>query len=137
MNLLTIDIGNTNITLGVYHDQTLDARWRIATAAERTADEYGLQLLGLFQHSRLRPASLSGIALASVVPPLTSPWVEACQQYLRQVPLVVDAGVKPGCGCVMTTHARFAGQTGLSTLLQCKSVWWAGLCGRFWYSDHI
>ncbi len=96
MNLLTIDIGNTNITLGVYHDQTLGARWRIATAAERTADEYGLQLLGLFQHSRLDPASLSGIALASVEPPLTSPWVEACQQYLRQVPLVVDAGVKTG-----------------------------------------
>ena len=92
--LLTIDIGNTNITLGLYDDETLGPRWRLATDHEQMPDEYGLQFLGLLNHVGCSPADLIGICMASVVPPLTSKIEEACLRYLKCEPLVVDAGVK-------------------------------------------
>ena len=66
--LLTIDIGNTNLTLGLYEGQKLGARWRLATNYERMPDEYGLQILGLLQHSGCSIQQLDGICLASVSP---------------------------------------------------------------------
>jgi len=94
--LLTIDIGNTNITLGLYQNETRRAAWRLATAHERMPDEYGLQLLGLLAHASVAPPDLTGAVLASVVPPLTSTFLQACASYLNVEPLVVDAGVKTG-----------------------------------------
>lgn len=94
--LLTIDIGNTNLTLGLYQGEALGPRWRLATVHDRMPDEYGLQFVGLLAHSGYSPLDLTGICLASVVPPLTGRVVEACRTYLHQDPLVVDAGVKTG-----------------------------------------
>jgi type III pantothenate kinase len=94
--LLTIDIGNTNITLGLYDGKELGPRWRLATAFDHMPDEYGLQLLGLIEHVGQTAASIDGICLASVVPPITSKIIEACRRYLNLEPLVVDAGVKTG-----------------------------------------
>jgi type III pantothenate kinase len=94
--LLTIDIGNTNITIGVYEGEKLAAAWRLATNHERMPDEYGWQILGLIRHAGYAPEELHGSALASVVPPLTSTMLQACEGYLQQRPLVVDAGVKTG-----------------------------------------
>lgn len=94
--LLTIDIGNTNLTLGLYEGETLGARWRLATEHERMPDEYGLQIIGLLNHAERNPEELTGVCLASVVPPLTGRLIQACRQYLKQNPLVVDAGVRTG-----------------------------------------
>lgn len=94
--LLTIDVGNTNVTIGLYEGDQLGPHWRLATDHNRMPDEYGLQLLGLFQHAGYKSTGLKGIALASVVPPLTGRVIRACQEYLRCDPLVVDAGVKTG-----------------------------------------
>jgi type III pantothenate kinase len=94
--LLTIDIGNTNITLGLYQGKTLGPRWRLATVHDRMPDEYGLQFIGLLAHAGHDPAELTGICLASVVPPLTGRIIEACRHYIHQDALVVDAGVKTG-----------------------------------------
>lgn len=94
--LLTIDIGNTNLTLGLYEGEMLGPRWRLATDHEKMPDEYGLQLAGLLAHANLSAKDISGICLASVVPPLTGKVLQACQQYLGLEPLVVDAGVKTG-----------------------------------------
>ena len=94
--LLTIDIGNSNITLGVYEDETLKSHWRLATDHHRMPDEYGITLASLFQHAGIHVNDIHAIALASVVPPLTSTFVQACEQYLGRMPLVVDAGVKTG-----------------------------------------
>jgi len=94
--LLTIDIGNTNITLGLYDGATLGPRWRLATNLERMPDEYGLQILGLIRHGCCDADQLTGVCIASVVPPLTPLIVQACRDYLGQDPLVVDAGVKTG-----------------------------------------
>ena len=94
--LLTIDVGNTNITLGVYEDETLGARWRLATTHERMPDEYGMDFHAMLLHAGIKPEDLTGICMASVVPPLTGKIEEACREYLQHEPLVVDAGVKTG-----------------------------------------
>ncbi len=94
--LLAIDIGNTNITLGLYSGEELGPRWRIATNHNRMPDEYGLQFLGLLTHAGRSPDALTAICLASVVPPLTGKVVQACSHYLALDPLVVDAGIKTG-----------------------------------------
>ena len=94
--LLTIDIGNTNVTLGLYQGEELGPRWRLATDHERMPDEYGLQFLGLLSHAGYGPQDLTGVCLASVVPPLTGKVTEACRVYMGCDPLVVDAGVKTG-----------------------------------------
>ncbi|NCP85822.1 MAG: pantothenate kinase [Anaerolineae bacterium CG_4_9_14_3_um_filter_57_17] len=94
--LLTLDLGNTNITIGLYEGEKLAWHWRLATDNNRMPDEYGLQLLGLLTHAGHNPASLTGVALASVVPPLTGRVLQACREYLKTEPLVVDAGVKTG-----------------------------------------
>jgi type III pantothenate kinase len=94
--LLTIDIGNTNITLGLYEGKELGPRWRLATAYDHMPDEYGLQLLGLLEHAGHTPEVVNGICMASVVPPITSKIIEACRRYINTDPLVVDAGVKTG-----------------------------------------
>jgi type III pantothenate kinase len=94
--LLAIDIGNTSITLGVYEEEELIHRWRISTNTHRMPDEYGLQMTHLFNNEGLALSDITGICLASVVPPLTSTFLEACHEYLDQEPLVIDAGVKTG-----------------------------------------
>jgi type III pantothenate kinase len=94
--LLTIDIGNTNITFGLYEGETLGPCWRIRTIHEKMPDEYGILLDQLFRHQGYLPEQVTGIALASVVPPLTPIFAQACQHYLGQTPLVVDAGVRTG-----------------------------------------
>ncbi len=94
--LLAVDIGNTNITLGLYRGEQREAAWRLATVHERMPDEYGLQILGLLEFSRISPTDLGGIALASVVPALTRTFRTACKRYLNHEPFVVDAGIKTG-----------------------------------------
>ncbi len=94
--LLAIDIGNTNITLGLYREDDLVSAWRLATVHDRMPDEYGLQLLGLLEHADCTIDEVKSSVLASVVPPLTSTILQACDSYLNQNPLVVDAGVRTG-----------------------------------------
>ena len=92
--LLAVDLGNTNLTIGLYEGTKLGARWRLATDHERMPDEYGMQILSLLQHSGCSPAQLSGVCMASVVPPLTGRLVQASREYLSQDPLVVTHQTK-------------------------------------------
>jgi len=94
--LLCIDIGNTNIVLGLYEGETLAHHWRIATGRERLADEYGPLFLVQLQHAGRQPGDVHDAAIASVVPPLTGVFVDLCQRYVGVSPLVVDTGVRTG-----------------------------------------
>jgi len=94
--LLAIDIGNTNVTLGLFAGDRLHATWRIATVHDRMPDEYGILLVQLIEHRSMRPGDISGVAIASVVPTLTSVFRQVSRDYLALDPLVVDAGVRTG-----------------------------------------
>jgi len=94
--LLCIDLGNTNITLGLYDDSELVCHWRISTDHQKMPDEYGMLLLSLMAHAGYRPGDISGVCMCSVVPPLTSTLEQTCRDYLGHTPLLVDATVKTG-----------------------------------------
>ena len=94
--LLTLDIGNTNVTAGVFDGDELKATWRTATDRSRTTDEYGLALSQLLPLKGVTVDSVTDVCLCSVVPPLTPSFVELCRNYFDADPLTVDAGVKTG-----------------------------------------
>jgi type III pantothenate kinase len=94
--LLAIDVGNTNITLGLYDGETLGLRWRFATGQEKLADEYGMLMLGSFRREGVSAGNIHAISMASVVPSLTATFVEACSLYLKREPLIVDGRSKTG-----------------------------------------
>ena len=89
--LLAIDVGNTNVTIGVFEEERLVHNWRLAALRERTADELGIFVTRLFEQTRVAVSAVSGIAVASVVPPLTRPMEEMCERYFGRRALLVDA----------------------------------------------
>lgn len=96
MTLFCVDIGNTNVVMGLYRGEELLTHWRIATDHQRMADEYGMLILDLFERSAQDPASVEGVIVASVVPPLTGVFQKLSERYFRQTPLVVGAGAESG-----------------------------------------
>jgi len=94
--LLCIDIGNTNITMGLYRGQDLLTHWRLFTDHHKMPDEYGMLLLSLLAHHGYRADDVEGVSLASVVPPLTDVFCQMALIYLGVDPLVVGSGVKTG-----------------------------------------
>jgi type III pantothenate kinase len=89
--LLAIDVGNTNVTIGVFEGERLAHSWRLAALRERTADELGIFATRLFEQAHVEVRHLEGIAVASVVPPLTRPMEEMCERYFHRRALIVDA----------------------------------------------
>jgi type III pantothenate kinase len=88
--LLAIDVGNTNVTIGVFEGARLVHNWRLAALRERTADELGIFVTRLFEQTKVDIGAVSGIAVASVVPPLTRPMEEMCERYFGRAALLVD-----------------------------------------------
>src|ERR671914_2155020 len=89
--LLAIDVGNTNVTIGVFDGERLAHNWRLAALRERTADELGIYVTRLFEQTKVDISHVSGIVVASVVPPLTRPMEEMCERYFKRTALFVDA----------------------------------------------
>jgi len=94
--LLAIDVGNTNIVLGVFESSRLVQSWRLQTLRERTADELGLLVEGLFAHSRIDRSKITGIILGSVVPPLTGTTQVMVERYFGQKAVTVDPARNAG-----------------------------------------
>lgn len=94
--ILAVDVGNTNIVLGVYRDGALVEHWRLSTSAHRTADEHGMLLRDLFQHAGLEMRRINGLVISSVVPPLMLSLEQMSRKYFDLAPLVVGPGIKTG-----------------------------------------
>jgi len=94
--LLAIDVGNTNIVLGVFDGPTLVESWRLQTVRDRTSDELGLLVDGLFAHSHIERDGIRGIVMGSVVPPLTGTIRAMVQRYFGVTALNLEPGVDTG-----------------------------------------
>jgi type III pantothenate kinase len=107
--LLTADVGNTEIVLGVFDDAELRHTWRLSTRPDRTSDELALQLAGFLEHRDLDlRKDVTGLCLASVVPDVTSSFREMAAAYLTFEPLIVGPGTKTGVP-VLTDNPREVG----------------------------
>ena len=94
--LLAMDIGNTNITLGVFEGDTLKATWRVFTDPHRLSDEYSALLQTLFPLKGISYQDVHAVIICSVVPPLTSTFDELCRGYFGVTPMVVSTGTRTG-----------------------------------------
>jgi len=94
--LLAIDVGNSNIVLGVFDGAALVQSWRLQTLRERTSDELGLIVDGLFAHSRIERVQVRGVILGSVVPPLTGTMQAMVDRYFGVKALTIEPGVDTG-----------------------------------------
>lgn len=115
-NLLVVDLGNTNIVLGVFRGDDLVNSWRLATQRERTADEYGIlarQLLGDALNT-----SLEGAIVASVVPPLNSAMTFMVRKYFGIEPLFVEPGIKTGVAIQVDNPA----EVGADRIVNCVAA---------------
>jgi type III pantothenate kinase len=94
--LLTLDVGNTIVTTGIYDGDKLIATWRFATDVEKLPDEYGVLALSLLQHEGIDPAAVTEAIVACVVPDLEPAFDQMCRRYFKTTPLHVTAGIKTG-----------------------------------------
>jgi len=89
--LLAIDIGNTNIVLGVFHRQELQKSWRVSTRKDQTADEYAVLFGSLFDLGKVSLSGVEAVILCSVVPPLNDCFATLSRQYFGAEPIFVEA----------------------------------------------
>ena len=94
--LLVIDVGNTNMKLGVYDGDVLKKSWRLSTEAKRTADELGMILYDLFKNVGVEFQDIDGIIMSSVAPMLNYTVEHMCTYYMKKKPVFVDATLKTG-----------------------------------------
>ena len=115
-NLLVVDVGNTNIVLGIYRKDALLGSWRLATTRDRTADEYGILTKQLVHEFN---TELEGAIVASVVPPLNSTISAMIQQYFGVDALFVEPGVKTG----IAIHVDNPQEVGADRIVNCVAAY--------------
>jgi len=106
--ILVVDVGNTNITFGVYKEQNLQATFHITTKTPRTSDEYGVMLLELLERKGINVTELEGSIIASVVPDVMHSLTGGIVRYTGTKPWIVGPGVKTGIK-VVTENPRGIG----------------------------
>ena len=94
--LLTVDIGNTNITLGVFEGKKLHVTFRMTTIQTRTSDEYGMVMCELLEHNDVKVEEITDVIVASVVPNVMHSLTSAIIKYFHTKPIIIEAGVKTG-----------------------------------------
>nr|WP_297707906.1 type III pantothenate kinase [uncultured Butyrivibrio sp.] len=94
--ILVVDVGNTNITYGVFKGDKLVSSFRMTTGSSRTSDEYGLELLSLLSINGLEKEKIEGVMVASVVPKVMHALVNAIMKYIGKKPYLVGPGIKTG-----------------------------------------
>ncbi len=120
--LLAIDIGNTNIKMGLFEGDRLRSHWRIATDRAKLADEYAMLLLNLFAAEQIQPVQVTGCVISSVVPALLPVFNELAKRYLKQDPVIVGPGIKTGLS-IRTDHPAEVGTDLIVNALAAKQLY--------------
>ena len=94
--LLAIDVGNTNVTLGVFDGEKLKASWRLAPDVNKLADEYAVLIVNLLAQEGIERKDIDAAVISSVVPDLDAVFDSLCRRYFGAGPLMVSAGVRTG-----------------------------------------
>ena len=114
--LLVVDVGNTNVVLGIYREERLISSWRLATARDRTADEYGILARQLIDGAV--NGTLDGAIVGSVVPPLNGAMASMIRQYFNVEPMFVEPGVKTG----IAIHVDNPQEVGADRIINCAAA---------------
>ena len=101
--ILVMDVGNTNIKIGLFKGEELVETWRVATDGKRTADEYGMTLLNIFSTVGVGFDDIEGVIISSVAPSLNYTLEHTCSFYMGRRPIMVGPGVKTGLNIKYTS----------------------------------
>lgn len=94
--LLTIDVGNTNITFGGFVEDELECTFRMMTKQPRTSDEYGIAMVEMLSHYQVKTSEVEGVIIASVVPNVMHALIGGVERYIGKKPMIVGPGLKTG-----------------------------------------
>lgn len=94
--VLVVDIGNTNIVIGVYDDDNLIGSWRMVTNSKKTSDEYGIFILSLLNYNDINSKSINSVIVSSVVPDVMYSFENAIKKFFKIEPIIVGPGIKTG-----------------------------------------
>lgn len=94
--IMTIDVGNTNITVGIFQDDDVKASFRLTTKMARTSDEYGMLLTNLLERNQIACSDIMDVIIASVVPNVMHSLEGAIVKYFSIKPIIIESGVKTG-----------------------------------------
>lgn len=117
--LLTVDIGNTNITFGVFEGKKLIATFRMTTIQTRTSDEYGMVMCELMEHNQVKVESVTDVIVASVVPNVMHSLTSAIVKYFHTKPIIVESGIKTG----IRVASRNPRQVGADRIVDAAAVY--------------
>lgn len=94
--LVVIDIGNTNITMGLFHGNDIIGNYRLTTKLQRTSDEYGFMLLSFLTASNIKAEAIQDVIISSVVPKVMYSFTNSIKKYLHKNPILIGPGIKTG-----------------------------------------
>ena len=106
--ILAVDIGNTNIVIGVYDGDNLAGSWRMVTRSEKTSDEYGIAIVNLLEYSNIDHKKIKSAIVSSVVPNVMHSFENALRKYFNISPIIVGPGIKTGI-TISTDNPREVG----------------------------
>ncbi len=96
MCLMVVDIGNTNVVIGIFQGEEIKYRWRISSKVPRTEDEFWIFVNSLFQTHNISIDDIRNAVISSVVPDLTFPFANLIKKYIKIDPIIIDAEVDSG-----------------------------------------
>jgi type III pantothenate kinase len=94
--ILVVDVGNTNIVLGIYEEKKLRTYWRMTTDKDKTSDEIGMLCMQFFDYEGIKISDIEAVIISSVVPPIMYSFEHAIKKYIKVEPLIVGPGIKTG-----------------------------------------
>lgn len=94
--IIVVDIGNTNITIGLTKEDTIIGQYRLTTKLQRTSDEYGFMILSFLNASNVQKEDIYDVIISSVVPKINYSFINSIKKYLQIEPLIVGPGIKTG-----------------------------------------
>lgn len=118
--LLVIDIGNTNITFGVYNEDDLITSFRMTTKTPRTSDEYGLIICSLLKLKDVNPKYIDDVIISTVVPNIMYSFNNAIKKYLDKEPIMIGPGIKTG----ISIHAEAPKEVGADRIVDAAGAYY-------------
>ncbi len=117
--LLAVDIGNTNIKLGVFKGEELLTTFQMTTVQTRTSDEYGIVMRELLEHNEVEVGDITDVIVASVVPNVMHSLTNAILKYFHTRPIIIEAGIKTG----IRVSGRNPQQVGADRIVDAAAVY--------------
>lgn len=117
--ILVIDVGNTNIVIGVMKDEELVASFRLTTQIPRTSDEYGVTITSMLTQRQIEPKTIQAVIIASVVPDIMYSLTNSIKKYLNLRPMIVGPGLKTGIA-IRTDNPR---EVGADRIVNCVAAY--------------